>query len=89
MTTLNNDELRDVIKTLLGSDTTYLIPPGADETEWYMDNIMGLIATHDQQLLEAILEGKETYTVTEWGDPVDKDAVPVEHIKSVFKKEGE
>lgn len=40
---MNDDELRSNIETLLTSDTTYLIPPGVDETQWYLDHIMGLV----------------------------------------------
>ena len=48
------------------------------------------IATHDQQLLEAILEGKQTRgRIGINGVRADSSYVPVEHIKSVFKKEGD
>lgn len=39
------NDLRSNIETLFTSDTTYLIPPGVDETQWYLDTIMGLVDT--------------------------------------------
>lgn len=50
---------------------------------------MQLIATHDQQLLEAILEGKQTRgRIGINGVRADSSYIPVGHIKSVFNKEG-
>lgn len=52
---------------------------------FYDDDVVDvdkLIATHDQQLLEAILEGAEPNPTTQAGE---NEFVPVEHIKSVFE----
>lgn len=59
-----------------------------EQVDRYWSIVEQLIATHDKQLLEAILEGSiPTYWSEQKGDVVD--AVSVEHIKSVFNKGGE
>lgn len=93
MTTLNNDELReemfevlncyDIDASEVSDGMTYI---GSDEAFKIVDQLLPIVATHDQQLLGAILDGAEPNPTTPAGE---NEFVPVEHIKSVFKKEGE
>lgn len=105
MTTLNNDELRGWLDKVIDGAMEKLQPVIDHERvtsdmrvalarDMLRINFLNIIATRDQQLLEAILKGA-IYT----GDPngVHRDArgqvsainlvqaVPVEHIKSVFE----
>ena len=97
MTTLNNDELRAGLVGIVGQHLakwrgTTPLEDYANVDDVYRtltpeleEYVTQLIATHDQQLLEAILAGAEPNPTTPAGE---NEFIPVEHIKSVFKKEG-
>jgi|ERR1044072_4865170 hypothetical protein len=51
---LDYKNIRSDVVTLLSSDTTYLVPPDVDATEWYADCILGIVQNYHEKILPAI-----------------------------------